>query len=317
MTDSTLERDRPARRSGARPAAQRGVALTGTLLVALLIIAIAAGLTALVVADSRVRPTGAARTQAFYAAQAGLEKLTADLGDLFAGTYAPTGSQVLALMTVPPNLGNRWVRPNGSSGYTISFPADSKGNPVTSTATVAVGPFQGMVGLATPYTMTVTARLPDGSDASLTRTLQAVSVPVFQFGIVAEHDLSLFADANFNFGGRVHSNGNIFLAEGAGTTMTLSDRVTSVGEIVRTQLANGNPTVPGYGGVVRAITAPNAYRNLDVAEGSVAAGPGSAPNEPAWTNLSTGAYNHNVMNGRTGAKPLTLAISSLGDRRSI
>ena len=76
--------------------------------------------------------------------------------------------------------------------------------------TVSSGPFQGLVGLATPYTMTVTARLPDGSEASLTRTLQTVAIPVFQFGIFSENDLSFFAGPNFNFGGRVHSNSNIF-----------------------------------------------------------------------------------------------------------
>src|SRR5207342_638376 len=40
--------------------------------------------------------------------------------------------------------------------------------------------------------------------------------------------------------------------------------------------------------------------------------PGSAQNEPTWTNLSTGTYNHNIMNGRTGAKPLVLPITSFG-----
>jgi hypothetical protein len=160
--------------------------------------------------------------------------------------------------------------------------------------------------------MTVTARLPDASEASLTRTLQTVAIPVFQFGIFSENDLSFFAGPNFNFGGRVHSNSNIYLAEGPGNTLSLADRVTSVGEIIRTNLANGNLSATQHGGTVRAITAPNAFRDLAMAEGSLVGAPGSAQNEPTWTNLSTGTYNHNIMTGRTGAKPLVLPITSFG-----
>ena len=54
------------------------------------------------------------------------------------------------------------------------------------------------------------------------RTLQTVAVPVFQFGLFSENDLSFFAGPNFNFGGRVHSNANVYLASGNGTTLTLA-----------------------------------------------------------------------------------------------
>jgi hypothetical protein len=49
----------------------------------------------------------------------------------------------------------------------------------------------------------------------LERELNTVAIPVFQFGIFSETDLSFFAGPNFNFGGRVHTNGNLFLASGA------------------------------------------------------------------------------------------------------
>ncbi len=291
---------------------ETGTALTGAMLVTLLMAAITAGFTALVITDSRVRYLDGTRTQSFYVAHAGLEKLTADLGDLFSNNFAPTGAQINALMAGAPNLDAQWLKPDGTPGYTISFPADAQGNPISTVTTVSSGAFQGLVGLATPYTMTVTARLPDASEASLTRTLQTVAIPVFQFGIFSENDLSFFAGPSFNFGGRVHSNSNIFLAEGPGNTLTLADRVTSVGEIIRTNLANGNPSATQHGGTVRAITAPNAFRDLAMNEGSLVGTVNSAQNEPAWTNLSTGTYNHNVMNGRTGAKPLVLPITSFG-----
>jgi hypothetical protein len=278
----------------------------------LLMAGVAAGFAALVITDTRVRALDNSRTQAFYAVHAGLEQLTSDLGDLFANNVAPTGAQINALTTAPPALGVTWAQPDGSPGYQITFPVDASGNPATSIMTVQSGPFQGLVGLATPYTMVATGRIGDRSEVSLTRTLQTVAIPVFQFGIFSENDLSFFAGPDFNFGGRVHSNENIFLTEGDGSLLTLADRVTAVGEIIRTHLSNGWDNTGNYNGTVRAITAPGAYRNLAMDEGSLVGTLGSARNEPKWTNLSTGNYNHNIMTGNTGARRLDLPITQLG-----
>jgi hypothetical protein len=278
----------------------------------LLMAAVTAGFTALVITDTRVRALDSTRTQSFYAVHAGLEQLTADLGDLFAANVAPTTAQINAITATPPAIGVTWQEPNGTNGYRITYPTGAGGNPAAAVMTVQNGPFQGLVGLATPYTMTATGRLADGSEASLTRTLQTVAIPVFQFGIFSENDLSFFAGPNFNFGGRVHSNSNIFLAEGNGNTLTLSDRVTSVGEIIRTNLSNGWDTTNNYTGTVRAITAPGAFRNLARTEGSLVGTLGSGLNEPTWTNLSTSTYNSNIMNSRTGARRLTLPIAQFG-----
>src|SRR5579871_4197735 len=291
---------------------ESGAALAMSMLTLVLMAGIATGLTALLITDSKVRALDGTRTQAFYVAHAGLENLTASLGNLFDSNYAPSGVQINALTTTPPALGATWQAADGTSGYKITFPTDANGNPVASTMTVTSGPFQGLIGQATPYQMSVTARLADGSEASLTRTLQTVSIPVFQFGLFSENDLSFFAGPNFNFGGRVHTNSNLFLASGDGSTLTMADKVTAVGEIIRTNLSNGWGLTTNYNGTVNLITAPNAYRALAQNEGSLVGTLGSAVNEPKWTNLSTGNYNHNVVNGRTGAKSLTLPITSFG-----
>src|SRR6516164_7111852 len=128
------------------PAGETGAALTGVMLVTLLMAAITAAFTALVITDSRVRFLDGTRTQAFYTAHAGLEKMTADLGNLFSNNFAPTGAQVNALTNAPPNLGNQWLAPDGTSGYTITFPQNAQGNPVSSVTTVQSGAFQGLVG---------------------------------------------------------------------------------------------------------------------------------------------------------------------------
>ncbi len=212
-------------------------------MIVVLMAGLTAGITALVIADTQVRALDGTRTQAFYVTHAGLEKLTADLGDLFSVNFAPTAAQINALTTAPPSLGAIWQQPDGTNGYRVTFPADGSGNPQASTMTVMSGPFQGLIGLATPYQVNVTARLADGSEANLTRTLQTVAIPVFQFGYFSENDLSFFAGPNFNFGGRVHSNATLYFASGDGSTLTLADRVTAVGEIVRTNLSNGWSTI--------------------------------------------------------------------------
>lgn len=306
------------RENARREDREQGAAMLAALMVMLLMAGITAGFAALVITDTRVRDLDSTRTQSFYAVHAGLEQLTAQLGDLFAGNVAPSATQINALMATPPAVGVTWERPDGTSGYRITFPTDGAGNAAASIMTVQNGPFQGLVGLATPYQMEATGRLRDGSEASLTRTLQTVAIPVFQFGIFSENDLSFFAGPPFNFGGRVHSNSNVFLAsddDGTGATngLFLANRVTAVGEVIRTHLSNGyaaNGTA--YTGLVRAITTPGSYRLLAQNEGSLVGNLGSGLNS-AWDNLSTGTYNSNVLNGRTGARRLDLPVAMFGE----
>ena len=90
--------------------------------------------------------------------------------------------------------------------------------------------------------MTVTARSTGGgSEVRLRRGLQTVAVPVFQFGIFSESDLSIFSGGGFNFGGRVHTNGSLFVAAqtSGATNITFNDRITAVNEVIRNFLSNG------------------------------------------------------------------------------
>jgi hypothetical protein len=292
---------------------EEGIALVTTLMLLLLVSALLVGFTAVVMSDQQIRGIDRTRTEAFYTAHAGLEKLTADLGNLFASNYAPTGAQIHAVAATPPALpGATFTAADGTSGYKILFPANASGNPTATSHNIASGPYQGLVGLLTPYTIDVTARMDRGGEAHLQRSFQTVAIPVFQFGTFSDVDLSFFAGPNFNFGGRVHTNGNLFLS--SGSTLTLSDNVTAVGEVVRQSLSNGvsidTPSV--HNGTVNVLTAPGAFRALLRTEGSVADMPGTALNDPLWTNVSVSTYNGHIRNGRTGAKTLKLALLTAG-----
>jgi hypothetical protein len=296
-----------------RTQSERGIALLTTLLLVILVSGLLVGFTAVVTSDQRFRGTDRTRTAAFYAAHAGLEKLTADLGNLFSNTYAPTGAQINGLAATPPAFANTtFVAADGTSGYRILFPQDAAGNPKAASHNIASGPYQGLIGLLTPYTIDVTAQITGGGEVHLQRSFQTVAIPVFQFGIFSDVDLSFFAGPNFNFGGRVHTNGNLFLS--SGSTLTLSDTVTAVREVVRQKLSNGvsidEPSA--HNGTVTVMTAPGAFRPLLRTEGSVVDMPGTALNDPTWTNVSLSLYNGHVRNGRTGAKALTLPLLTAG-----
>jgi hypothetical protein len=292
---------------------ESGIALITTLLILVLLSGLLVGFVSSVNSDQRLISIDRDQNRAFYASLAGLERLTADLGTLFNSNYAPSATQITALMATPPAISDiSYISPGGGSGYQIQYPTDPQGRPLANTRTVPSGPYEGLVGLITPYTMTSTARSITRSEVRTRRTLQTVAVPVFQFGIFSETDLSFHAGPDFNFGGRVHTNGDLYLAEGSGAVLTLADRVTAIGEVVRTNLINGWATATNYTGTVRVAMAPGAFRNLTAAEGSLVGTIGSAQNEPTWTNLSIGTYNGNIRNGRTGARRMDLPLVSQG-----
>ena len=122
---------------------QSGIALVTTLLLLLLMSAMVVGFILLVTEGQRLSGMDNDQVRAFYGAESGMEKLTADLGSLFGTTYAPTGSQVNALMNTPPALpsstGVTYVDSQGNNSYLISFPKDANGNPLASFAQITSG----------------------------------------------------------------------------------------------------------------------------------------------------------------------------------
>ncbi|MCM3881274.1 MAG: hypothetical protein ND807_14300 [Vicinamibacterales bacterium] len=297
---------------------ESGIALIVTLMVMMLLAALMAGFFAAVNADTRSNALDKDQTRAYAAAHAGLEKLTSDLAALFNGDVSPSTAQINALAATPPSIpGFEFRAPGGvaGSGYSVTWKADVNGNPAPDDVTgsnITAGPYRGLKGIITKYPITITARSTSGgAEVRLRRDIQTVAVPVFQFGLFSETDLSFFAGPDFNFGGRVHTNGTLFLAEGDGNTLTLGDRVTAASEVIRWQLSNGYSTASDYTGTVSVVTAQGGpFRNLARSEGSLVNGPSSAVNEPTWTSVSVGAYKSYIRSSRTGAKRLDLPIVS-------
>jgi hypothetical protein len=305
---------------------EQGAALIAALMVMLLMSALMIGFTAIVISDQRFRGIDKDRNRAYYAAQSGLEKLTVDLGNLFLTNVAPTPAQVADLSTHPPTIPD--VTFTASAGLTAYGAAlmtcDNHGDTLCN-GTIQNGPYQGLIALKKVYGLDAIAKTTSGGEAHLTRKVESVAIPVFQFGTFSDVDLSLFAGATFTFGGRIHTNGNLFLTAQDTYTTTLTDKVTAVGDIIRQRMQNGLAiSSAGFNGTINAATAPSTYRAIAITEGSLMDGVGSAANTN-WPTISLTTYNGNLRNGGcppvtgcstpprgTGAKRLDLPLVTVG-----
>jgi len=308
-----------------------GIALLTTLMLLFLMSSLLVGFAVLLLSNQQLAGANNDQVVAFYAAEAGMEKMTADLGALFSQTYSPNITEINALETTPygppastlfPGESVSYTTADGNIGYTIvPQDLDGNGNPAATPSNIKSGPYQGMTALATTYNLTVNARTSTGREVSLTRTTQTVGIPMFQFAIFCEVDCAFHAGSNYTVSGRVHGNGNLFL--GSGATLTMEAKVDAYKDIIRAYMDNGANTQANWGGNVSITTTPSggSYRNLAFTEGSYS---GSSCIS-GWTTVSTGSsptdYGSNLINGKgspscgqysTGAQQLNLAVVTMG-----
>ena len=308
-----------------------GIALLTTILLLFLMSSLLVGFAVLLISNQQLAGANNDQVTAFYAAEAGMEKMTADLANLFSQTYSPSGTEITALETTPngppvpslfPGESVTYTSADGSNGYTIvPSDTDSNGNPVAVPTIVKSGPYEGMNALATSYNLTVNARTSTGREVSLTRTTQTVGIPMFQFAIFCDVDCSFHAGDDYTVSGRVHGNGNLFL--GSGATLTMEAKVDAYKDIIRAYMDNGLNTQTYWGGNVSITTTPTggSYRNLGFNEGSW----NGSSCIGTWTQVSTGGsptdYGSELIDGKgspncanysTGAQKLDLAVVTMG-----
>lgn len=306
---------------------QRGIALITVLLLLTLLSGIAVALVYKVNHEQHLQGADSGNTVAYYGAEAGMEKMMADLSLLYTQKAAPTNCDITALQATPPNaaaVGTTYRE------YVYNVPPPPGGGcaaPPTNVQTISSGANAGLQAQIVRMNLQVTADSPAGDEARLIRNVEVAEIPVFQFGVFSQSDLSYFPGPNFDFAGRVQTNGNLFLAEGGGATLTFHSPIRAAGDVVRDQLANGAGTAAqGRTGQVLIPTAPNgcdggqpACRNLQITEGSSIGGPtatyspgGTGAVNPMWNTVSLTTYAGNILSGTTGAKALTLPFVQQG-----
>ncbi|MGC2743449.1 MAG: pilus assembly PilX N-terminal domain-containing protein [Candidatus Angelobacter sp.] len=255
---------------------EKGFALIGVLLFLVLLSAMSVTLAYSVRTEKRIGGSDQEGNLAYYDAEGGMEKMTADLGALYEKTKSPSAATIIALGADKPGL------PDVTYNYAFNVTANPDGSPASHVQTISAGDFAGLSAQIIPINLDVTATRTTGAQAHITRDVEVAQIPVFQFGVFSDSDLSYFAGPDFDFGGRVHTNGDLYLAEGNGATLTFHDKITASGEIIRATLVNGLTTSGNYTGTVDlpmnqgGCPPPTACRPLALTEGSVVGGKGSA-----------------------------------------
>ena len=302
----------------------QGFVLIAALILLFLLSGIAVGLLMLTTSETRISGNDKESNRAYYAAESGMEKLTSDLAALYQTKQSPTTADFNALAAVPPTTAMV-----GPATYTesITRPLDAGGNPISTWRVISSGSNQGLTALIVPLTLQVNAVRPSTADANMTRNVEVALIPVFQFGVFSDSDLSYFNGPPFQFAGRVHTNSNFFPTPGG--ILTFGDKVTVAGEIIRDRLANGfdssgsysnNVYIPNASGGCNAYIGGGALGSncifFDKPQASwiggiPAAGGNNAPN---WT-----PYYSYVGNGRlSGVKKLVLPfVAGGGDQIEI
>ena len=294
----------------------KGFALIASMLLLAMLAVFSVGISYIVQNESKLSGNDMESAQAYYAAAAAMDKMVVDFNLLHAGSDVPSVSDIEA-------LGGTSYQPSFSgvtySNYSLTVP-NTSGIPEVEVRPVSVGSLRGLLATVTPITLAATAEAA-GETVKMTRTIELSQIPVFQFGVFSDDDLSYFETPAFDFGGRVHSNGNLFLATGTTDGLVFHSRVSAAREVIRSELANGKGTEAlSLDYAVKIPTAHNgcegskpACRALTSTEGSKTGGPSSDDNA-VWTNLSETTYNGTILSEATGAKALELALTESGGR---
>jgi hypothetical protein len=289
---------------------ERGAALATALFMLFLLSAIAMTVLAVVRTETRIAGSDLRRTQTFYAAASGIEKMTSDFSQLYTKTSRPTPAQLDRIKNSPPvglsTEGYTLIQDLAVDQITLDAMKLTQGIPSASTAlpNAVMGtdsPFAGLNASVNPYTLSTRATGWDGTQVALSRQMNNYLIPIFQFGVFSDKDLEFWPQPPMTFNGRVHANGNIYF----GGDVTFLQRVTTANEAVRDKLRNNatnNTYVGGNGYASDPRFRLNSTTTVSMTQGSVTGGPnlpqpradgrGDFRDAPTFSNPSpTGADN--------------------------
>ncbi len=293
-------------RIGRAARSQRGTAMIIAIMVMALLAIFVAAAVSRVTNEARVMGADQANTEAYFAAQAALERMSRNFSNVYDVRIRPTPVDITNIQTDTPasyahyQFDQVLTAENGGASTTTTVDNDS--------------PFAGLVASRTSWRMDATAFNDlTNAEVRLTRTLNNYTIPIFQFGIFYDDPMEHHPGPPFAFGGRVHTNGDIYLMAG-NTSTNFRDRVTAHGEVVVDVARNGDPYT-NWGQRVRVNDGTGTYRV--VSQGSVTGGPDIAHTNSdlpdgsvntAWPSFST-QFNGNLI-AHSPALRLPLQIGS-------
>jgi hypothetical protein len=257
---------------------RRGFALEATLILMVLMAALAAA--AVMGAAMVTRSSGVdyRATRVNYAAEAGADAVMAQLENAMVDGII-SGAELAALS--PPSL----------TGFTLTTAASPVGGAVP--RTITNGPFAGLIGLNQQIDIRVSAVDATRNRSDAVVSVNAQSIPLFQFGVFYEKDLEIHNGPRMDFAGWVHTNGNLYLCS---SNTYFQDIVTTPQSVFRNRKSI-SASCPGVfiddaDGVARAL-------NFDSR---------TQPTDAGFTNASNALVDGRLMTRAMGVTPLRLPL---------
>ncbi|HVE55618.1 MAG TPA: hypothetical protein VNB22_02245, partial [Pyrinomonadaceae bacterium] len=283
------------------------------IVIALLILTLLTAFVALAVSrttsETIATSNDAAESRAFSAAQGSLEIMTRNFDKIFEEKLSPAPADLLHVQNLKP------------PGFDTDYQFEQVITQTEATKTVVMSGqlLQGLNALRDEWQIDTTATdKSNGVQVALRRKFYNNRVPIFQFGIFYDDDLEFHPGPRFDFGGRVHSNDNLFLT--AGTGLYFSSRVTAVGQVFTDVGRNGRPWST-WGENVWIKNGAGTYVKLTHAMGSVVQTPSSGtpvfstapnidPDMPTVYKNSSWGTNQALFQGNllSEQKPLNLPL---------
>lgn len=257
---------------------RRGFALEATLILLVLMASLAAAAVmgaAMVQRNAGVDYRG---TRVNYAAEAGADNVMAQLENAMVDGLV-TDAELAAL--TPPTL----------PGFTITTSAARNGG--TAPRTIQNGSYAGLVGLNQRIDITVSAVDATRNRSDAIVSVNAQSIPLFQFGVFYEDDLEIHNGPRMDFAGWVHTNGNLYLCS---ANTYFQDIVTTP----RSVFLDRKPAHDNCTGVY--------INRADTTAVRLTFDSRSQPTAPGFTAASNSAFNGRLMTSATPVTPLRLPL---------
>lgn len=258
---------------------RRGFALESTVVVMVLLTVLIGAAVTSAVMTQRTAGVDYRGSRVSYATEAGADNVMAQLEVAMAdGIVTPAELAALTPPVVP--------------GFTYTAISAVAGPAVP--RTITSGPYAGLIGLNQAIDITVEARDVLANRARDIVTVNAQSIPLFQFGVFYEEDLEIHNGPQLDFMGWIHTNGNLYLTPGGGPTNfhSLITTPDSMFEMRKASNAvNTNIFIDDASGVARQLLFDS--RN---------------PPPGGFVAASQATFNGRLMTGESGVTPLRLPL---------
>lgn len=209
---------------------EQGSAIIVALLVMVLLLGFVAFAVTRTTNDTIATSNDVAESRAYEASQASLEVMTRNFDKIFDTKLNPDeADQTRIVGQYPPGFETKY-------NFVQQIFKTQKTQQVMSTSE----DFQGLSALRDEWQINSTATdKVNGAQVALRRRFFNDRIPIFQFGIFYNDDLEFHPGPRFDFGGRVHSNDNLFMMAQDG--LYFSSKVSYVGEVYTDVARNGQP----------------------------------------------------------------------------